>query len=62
MVTLILKASRLIVGYSFLGIGLLITFAVIKLMLAVFPEILFSEVLGVVFVALGLWILEKVKS
>jgi len=54
-----LKVSLLIVGYSVLLIGALILASAVKLLLAVFPEILFAQFLGTVFAILGFLILGK---
>ena len=55
----LLRASLLLFGYSILGIGVLTLIVVAKFMLDVLPELLITQVLGLLLTVLGIWVLGK---
>ena len=55
----VLKALRLLVGYSVMGLGLLTLLIVAKLLMDVFPEVLGVILFGTFLTTFGFWILNK---
>jgi len=54
-----LKIAQLLLGYSVMGVGILLLMVVTKLLLDVFPEVLGAILVGTAFTSAGFWILNK---